>query len=144
MLTQCRVVVLYGSLMLYPHPGRFNLLHEIPISRSLLDPVSTLASLILIIAALALAVWSARRIPLVSFCILWMAVNLVIESSVVPLEMIFEHRMYLPMVGVALLAGHGLGRVPERMWKWTGALGVAVRATAHVLNASRQTMTSAT
>lgn len=126
MLTQFRVVVLYGSLVLYPHPDRFNLLHEISTSRSLLDPVSTLASLILILAVLALAFWFARRRPLVSFCILWVAVNLVIELSVVPLEMIFEHRMYLPMVGVALLAGYGVGRVPERMWKWTGVLGVAV------------------
>ena len=138
LLTQCRVVVLYGSLVLYPHPDRLNLLHEIPTSRSLVDPVSTLASLILIIAVLALAFWVARRIPLVSFCILWMAVNLVIESSVVNLEMIFEHRTYLPMVGVALLAGYGLGRFPERMWKWTGALGVAILlllgTAAHVRN----------
>jgi tetratricopeptide (TPR) repeat protein len=138
LLTQYRVVVLYGSLVLYPHPDRLNLLHEIPTSRSVVDPVSTLASLILIIAILALAFWAARRIPLVSFCILWMAVNLFIESSVVREDMIFEHRMYLPMVGVALLAGYGVGRVPERMWKWTGALAVTVLlllgTAAHVRN----------
>jgi Flp pilus assembly protein TadD len=138
LLTQCRVVVLYGSLVLYPHPGRLNLLHEISTSRSLVDPVSTLASLVLILVVLALAFWFARRRPLVSFCILWIAANLIIESSAVHLDMIFEHRTYLPMVGVALLAGYGVGRVPERMWKSTGALGVAVLlllgTAAHVRN----------
>jgi tetratricopeptide (TPR) repeat protein len=104
LLTQLRVVVFYLSLLVYPHPGRLNLTHHFSTSQSLLDPMSTLLSLIGLCALLGLAIGLARRQRLVSFCLLWFFLNLVIESSVIPLEMVFEHRLYLPMVGVALLA----------------------------------------
>jgi tetratricopeptide (TPR) repeat protein len=102
-LTQFRVVWFYLSLLFYPHPGRLNLTHDISTSQSLLNPMSTLLSLIGLCALLGLAIYLARRKRLVSFCLLWFFLNLVIESSVIPLEMVFEHRLYLPMVGVALL-----------------------------------------
>jgi hypothetical protein len=40
---------------------------------------------------------------MISFCILWYFGNLVIESSIFPLEMAFEHRLYLPAVGPFIL-----------------------------------------
>jgi tetratricopeptide (TPR) repeat protein len=44
---------------------------------------------------------SAPYTRLISFGIIWFFVNLVLESSVIPLNnVIFEHRMYLPSVGV--------------------------------------------
>ena len=54
----------------------------------------------------ALAIYLARRERLVSFCILWFFINLVIESSVIGLELIFEHRLYLPMFGIALVSSY--------------------------------------
>ena len=38
-----------------------------------------------------------------SFCILWFFGNLVIESSIIALEIIFEHRTYLPSVAFSLI-----------------------------------------
>ena len=102
-LTQLRVVIYYISLLLYPHPARLNLDYDFPLSYSLVDPVTTLLSLIIILSLVLLSVYLAKRQRLLSFCILWFFGNLVIESSVSPLALIFEHRLYLPSMLVSLL-----------------------------------------
>jgi tetratricopeptide (TPR) repeat protein len=102
-LTQLRVVVFYISLFFYPHPNRLNLDHDFPLSYSLVDPLTTLLCLILIIGLITLAVVLARKQRLVSFCILWFFGNLVIESSIIPLAIIYDHRVYLPSMLVSLL-----------------------------------------
>jgi len=95
-LTEFRVVIYYISLIIFPHPVRLNLLHDFSISRSFLDPVTTLLAFVTISGLLATAFWLAKKERLLSFCILWFLGNLVIESSVIALEIIFEHRNYLP------------------------------------------------
>jgi len=115
LLTQMRVVVFYASLIVLPLPSRLNLSHAFPTSHSLLDPATTLASGIAIAAALGFAVWIARRQPLVSFAILWFFVHLLVESTILPLEMVFEHRLYLPMFGASLLGGLALSWISERV-----------------------------
>ena len=103
-LTQLRVVIFYISLLFYPHPNRLNLDHHFPLSYSLVNPLTTLLCLILIVGLIALAVVLAKKQRLVSFCILWFFGNLVIESSVIPLAIIYDHRLYLPSMLVCLLA----------------------------------------
>jgi len=103
-LTQPRVIAFYVSLLLFPHPARFSLLHPITTSQSLIDPLTTLLSAILILLAIGYAIVRAARHRVVSFCILWFFIHLAIESSVLGLEMVFEHRLYLPMVGFSLLS----------------------------------------
>jgi tetratricopeptide (TPR) repeat protein len=49
-----------------------------------------------------LALIRAKKDPLLSFVILWYFGNLLIESSVIGLELIFEHRVYLPAILVVL------------------------------------------
>jgi tetratricopeptide (TPR) repeat protein len=104
LLTQFRVVVFYISLVLFPLPARQNLIHQFPVSTSMFSPATTFWSFAVIVALICLAVWLAKRQRLVSFCILWFLLNLAIESSVIGLEIIYEHRLYLPMFGAALLA----------------------------------------
>ena len=95
-LTEFRVVIFYLSLLIWPHPSRLNLDHEFMISNSLIDPITTLFSIVAIAGAIGAAIYFAKKEPLVSFCTLWFFGNLVIESSVIGLEIIFEHRTYLP------------------------------------------------
>jgi tetratricopeptide (TPR) repeat protein len=102
-LTEGRVIMLYLSLLIYPNPNRLNLDYDFPISHSLLDPITTLLSLSVIIACLALAVGLARKDRLLSFCLLWFLANLAIESSIIGLEMVFEHRTYLPSMLIILM-----------------------------------------
>lgn len=102
--TEWRVVAYYISLMVFPHPGRLNLDHDYPLSQAMLDPVMTGISGAMIIGILAAAVYTAKRDRLLSFALLWFAGNLVIESSVIGIEIIFEHRLYLPSMMVAAAA----------------------------------------
>ncbi|MHB8809245.1 MAG: tetratricopeptide repeat protein [Desulfobulbaceae bacterium] len=102
MLTELRVVLWYLGLLFFPHPGRLNLDHDIVVSQSLLSPPATLLSLAAILLLLALAVVLARRQRLLSFALFWYFGNLLIESSFLNLELIFEHRTYLPSIFVII------------------------------------------
>jgi protein O-mannosyl-transferase len=102
-LTEFRVVIYYINLLILPHPMRLNLLHDFPISQSFLNPTTTLLSFIAISGLIVVAIWLAKRERLLSFCILWFLGNLVIESSVIGLEIIFEHRIYLPSMFFILI-----------------------------------------
>ena len=102
-LTQLRVVLHYISLLFYPHPSRLNLDYDFALSYSLINPVTTLVSLIVIVGLIALAFYLAQKQRLISFCILWFFVTLIIESSIIPLAIIFEHRLYLPSMLVVLV-----------------------------------------
>ncbi len=55
---------------------------------------------------LGLAIYSLRRFALVSFAILFYYLAHIIESSILPIrDVIFEHRTYLPNLGLAMLSG---------------------------------------
>jgi tetratricopeptide (TPR) repeat protein len=102
--TEFRVVILYLSLLIYPHPNRLNLDYDFPLSHSLIDPLTTLLALVAIIGLLAWSFWLAKKDRLLSFCLLWYFGNLVIESSIIGLEIVFEHRTYLPSMMIILIA----------------------------------------
>jgi tetratricopeptide (TPR) repeat protein len=101
-LTEFRVVVFYISLLLWPNPSRLNLDHDFALSYSLLNPATTLISITTIMALMAFACLIARKEPLLSFGIIWFFGNLIIESSIIGLELVFEHRNYLPTMFVIL------------------------------------------
>ena len=97
------MVLFYLGLLLFPAPFRLNLDHDFPLSYALWDPPTTFFAIATLVALLVLAVLLARRQRLLAFCILWYLGHLVIESSVIGLEIIYEHRSYLPSVAVFLL-----------------------------------------
>lgn len=97
-LTQFRVVLFYASLLLFPHPGRLNLDHYFSVSHSLFDPITTFSAAIILVLLLCFSVFCAKKQRVLSFSILWYLGNLVMESSVIGLELVFEHRTYLPSV----------------------------------------------
>jgi tetratricopeptide (TPR) repeat protein len=102
-LTESRVLVFYLSLLFFPLPSRMSLEHDFPLSYSLFDPPSTILSILL----LGLLTWAAfkyrKKYPLISFGIFWFFLTLFIESTIVNLELVFEHRLYLPAVGFYLV-----------------------------------------
>jgi len=97
-LTEPRVILLYLSLLFYPMPNRLCFIHDISISHSLIDPPSTIMAILTILVILALCIIAARRWPFISYCILFFFLNHLIEGSVLNLELIFEHRNYLPSI----------------------------------------------
>ncbi len=96
LLTEPRVIFFYITLLLYPLSSRLAFLYDFPVSTGLYEPWTTLPAIILIIAIPVIALFMARRHPLISFCILFFFLNHLIEGSILPLEIIYEHRNYLP------------------------------------------------
>lgn len=102
-LSESRVVILYLGLIFYPHPDLLNLDYDFPLSYSIIDPPTTLLAFAIIIGMLTLAFWLAPKDRLVSYCLFWFLGNLVIESTVVGLELVFEHRTYLPSMLIVVM-----------------------------------------
>lgn len=103
LLTQPRILVYYVSLMLYPIMDRLTLIHEIELSRSIFTPWTTLPAILFWASVLLLGLLISKSHPLVSFCLLFFIVTHVIESSVIPLELIFEHRNYIPSISLFII-----------------------------------------
>ncbi|WP_455199403.1 tetratricopeptide repeat protein, partial [Kaarinaea lacus] len=106
LLTETRVLWHYIRMILLPSPSVYGLyLDDIALSTGLLNPISTLLSMLAIVAALALAILIRKSQPILSFGILFFFAGHVMESSFIPLEIAFEHRNYLPAVGIIMIAG---------------------------------------
>jgi len=127
-LTQSRIVLYYLTLLVFPHPSRLNLDYDFPISKTILDPPTTLISILIIAGLMGYSIWGARKKPVLSFFILWYFGNLVIESSIFPLEMVYEHRLYLPAVGpfvlFSLMIIRGIEKLKNKTFFLKPTLGV--------------------
>ncbi|MDH5299247.1 MAG: tetratricopeptide repeat protein, partial [Desulfobulbaceae bacterium] len=125
-LTQWRVLFFYLSLLCYPHPGRLSLDHDFLLSRSLIQPPTTLASLVGLLALVAVGVVIARRQRLLSFAIFWFLGNLFLTSSIIGIELVFEHRLYLPSAFLVAAVTLLLFRVVRCRAAAIGILSLAV------------------
>jgi Flp pilus assembly protein TadD len=111
-LTQWQAVALYWRLTLLPF-GQ-SLVHDLP-TGSLASP-TTWACGALHLGVIGLALVVRRRLPLVCAGLLFFYLALGVESSFVPLlDEVFEHRVYLPMAGVALALAGALAAGVERL-----------------------------
>ena len=115
LLTQPRVVVWYISIFFFPAPGRLSLEHDVDISTSLFHPATTLPACLFLAAVVILTILLRKRFPVATYGIIWFFLNLAVESSVIPLELVFEHRLYLPTVGLALSTVVALNGVFDRV-----------------------------
>ena len=103
MLTEPRVIVRYLSLLWWP--VNQNADWDIPLSTSLWQPFTTLFSLLAVLALAGLGVWLKSRAKLAAFGSLFFLLALSIESSVIILpDVMFEYRLYLPLLGMAFVA----------------------------------------
>jgi len=107
LMTEARVVWFYLRLIILPSTALMGVFHDdISVSQSLFDPSTTLPA-ILGVVALPLSAWLLRkRLPLFSFGILFFLVGHGMESTVFPLELVHEHRNYLPSFGILLAFFH--------------------------------------
>jgi hypothetical protein len=95
-LTEPRIILFYISQLFYPVPTRLSIEHDIVVSTSLFHPWTTLPSIMLVIIMIGIGFFLIKKKPLISLAILFFFLNHLIESSILPLELIFEHRNYLP------------------------------------------------
>jgi tetratricopeptide (TPR) repeat protein len=107
LLTEPRVLLDYLQLLAIPRSASTGLFNDsYVVSRDLLHPWTTLPALALVLA-LAWGAWRLRaRAPAASAALLFFFAGHLLESTIVPLELYFEHRNYLP----TLLLGWPLAR----------------------------------
>lgn len=137
LLTQFSVIATYLRLLVLPINQ--NLDYDYPVFSSFLTP-QVMVGFLLISALLILAVWLYRKSDtqalnsdqppstvhlyrLIAFGICWFFITLLVESSFIPIiDVIFEHRLYLPTIGIfiAVAAGGALlmKRLPSFMYGW--------------------------
>lgn len=101
LLTQIHVLIDYIRLMLFP--AGLNLDYDYPLITTLKSP-RTILRLVLLLGLFSSAMLMLRRRPLYAFGILFFFLSLSVESSIFPIaDVIFEHRVYLPLFGFCLV-----------------------------------------
>lgn len=107
-MTQVRVLWHYVGQTFWPDVQVLGLYHDaFPPSRGWLQPVSTGVGLAAWILIVGIALALRRRLPLFAAGIALFLVGHSLEASPLNLELYFEHRSYLPLLGL-LLAFTGL------------------------------------
>ena len=96
LLAESRIIIYYLYQIFCPLPNQFSITHDIILSNSICTPWTTIPSIVLILTLLCIGILQSLKNPLLTFAIFFYFLNHVIESSVIPIELIFEHRNYLP------------------------------------------------
>ena len=114
--TQGPVLQMYIGQVLWPTPNRLTFYYDnFPVSTGLLSPPSTLASLLLLAGMVAGSLLLRRRWPLVPFGVLWFFCAHALTSNVAPLELAFEHRNYIALLGILVGVAQLLGWASSRI-----------------------------
>lgn len=104
LFTQFRVITTYLRLIFFPANQRLD--YDIALSHSFFE-WRVFCSFLLILTLLLAAGWMVKiskngfpHLRLIAFGILWFFLTLSVESSIIPIiDLIFEHRLYLPLFG---------------------------------------------
>lgn len=103
LLTEAPVLWFYLRQLVLPASDLFGLVHDdIPISRGLLTPPATLVAIVGWLVVLALALQQRSRQPLFAFAVFWFLASHLLESTILPLEIAYEHRNYIASFGIFL------------------------------------------
>lgn len=116
LLTQARVLAMYLSQVIIPLPSRLPFYYDdlVP-SRGLLDPPETLIALAGLVALMACAwAWRKQR-PVFSLGVFLFFAGHAMTSNILNLEMAFEHRNHVPMIGALLAAGDLMCMLLDRL-----------------------------
>jgi tetratricopeptide (TPR) repeat protein len=99
--TQFNVLVIYIRLLFLPIGQNLDYMYHFKMG--FFDGYTSLAFLFLV-GLVGLAIWNIKKRPVLSLGILWFFITLSVESSIIPIkDALFEHRLYLPMFGFAIV-----------------------------------------
>lgn len=126
-LTEPRIVWDYVMMISLPSLPRFGVYHDdFVISRSLLQPLETLVAIGGLVASVAVSWLLKMRAPFISFGIAWFLAGHSLESTIFPLELMHEHRNYLPSLGIVILIAPVLMSEKMKMPAFRWAMGCSV------------------
>ena len=126
LLTEFRVVCFYVRLLLFPHPSQLTLEHDFTVSRALLDPPTTLLAIVALVGLVVLACSLAPKHRLMSFCLGWFILHLVIECLVIEPDLVYEYRTYLPSMLLILLVVTLVSRAVSLVWLQVAILSLII------------------
>jgi hypothetical protein len=132
LLTQARIVVTYLRWIIVPRRTDFGFYHDDElVAGSATEEPAVVAAMVLIVALLT-AVWRWRlRAPVAAFGVILFFLGHALESTVFGLELMYEHRNYLPMAGIYLAVADLVCRyLPRRVVPVVGAAVVIILACA--------------
>ena len=122
--TQFNVIAIYIRLLFLPF-GQ-NLDYMYPFKEGFFDGATPLAFLFLA-SIVALGLWCIKKRPAITLGVFWFFITLSVESSIFPIsDALFEHRLYLPMFGFALVVSYLLFDLLQNKKFWMGIISVAV------------------
>lgn len=123
LLTESRIIWSYLRQILLPRLNGSGIFHdEIVVSRSLVSPITTLPSVIGIVGLTIVALTKRNVWPLLAFAVVWFLGGHLMESTTLPLELYFEHRNYLPMIGVLIAIGITLPSIASKKIRYSAVL----------------------
>ena len=119
--TQFNVLVIYIRLLFLPVGQNLDYLY--PFKTGFFDAYTPLAFLFLVGLA-GLAVWNRNRRPVITFGMFWFFITLSVESSIIPIkDALFEHRLYFPMFGFAIVVSWLVFHFLSKRRSW--AIGIS-------------------
>lgn len=102
LLTQINALSFYIRMIYLPLLSKMGLYHDdFPIAQSF--SFLLIANSIFLSGLIASTLLLKKRAPLISFGIAWFFVSHLLESTILPLELVFEHRNYLSCYGLILV-----------------------------------------
>lgn len=103
LLSEARVITDYIAWTLLPNPSALSFYHDdFRVSTGLLAPWSTLASLVFLVILVTLMLWLRPRKPLAALGIALFLGCQLLTGTILPLELIYEHRNYFASFGLLL------------------------------------------
>lgn len=100
LVTEFSVVWLYIRLLFLPYGQALD--YSYPLVERIVA-WRNVFPLVGIVTLLGAAAIFRRKYPLLSFGIFWFFLTLAVESTIIPLDPVFEHRLYVPMFGFVLV-----------------------------------------
>jgi hypothetical protein len=101
LMTEVRVLWFYLFLFFVPMVSKFALFHDFQISTGILTPATTLLSFVCWLGCVLIAWLYRKRQSVLIWMVCWFLCAHLIESTIIPLEIVFEHRMYLPSMALS-------------------------------------------
>jgi protein O-mannosyl-transferase len=103
LLTESVILLDYVDKILLPTPNKLNIFNDgFPVYKNVFDSFVTIKAVTLWLTSIALAIAFRQRVPFLAFAVFWFLSGHILESSIFGLELYFEHRNYLPSVGIII------------------------------------------
>lgn len=117
--------LLWKYITLFFWPVGLHLDYFVPFHQSFTPLITTALFAHLLVLALAAALF--RRLPLISFAVFFYYITHLIESGIIPIpDLFFEHRSYLPNLGLCLLSAWTLTVVLPKYLNAEITIGVTI------------------